>query len=126
MNCMKKPKNLKTMIKSSYIKGVLSELYVLGFLILKGYRPIKWRMRNTISEIDLIVIKNSHLIAIEVKYRQKHDDGLYAIGYQQQQKIRSAFEIFRSHYHHKKYHTLRCDICIVSGYGFIKHLKNAF
>ena len=115
------------MIKSSYIKGIISELYVLGFLILKGYKPIKWRMRNKISEIDLIVAKKNILIALEVKYRKNHDDGLYAVTYLQQHKIRQAFEVFSSRYNDKnKYHTIQCDVCIVSGYGFIKHFKNAF
>jgi putative endonuclease len=114
------------MIKSSYLKGILSELYVLMFLIIKGYRPIKWRMRNAVSEIDLIVLKNNVLIALEVKYRKKSDDGLYAIHKRQQQKIRFAFDIFSSRYQKKSYHTLRCDVCVVSQYGTIRHLKNAF
>ncbi len=114
------------MIKSSYFKGVLSEFYVLMFLMIKGYRPIKWRMRNAVSEIDLIVFKNNTLIALEVKYRKKSDDGLYAIHKKQQQKIRRAFDIFSSRYHKKSYHTLRCDVCVVNQYGIIKHLKNAF
>jgi putative endonuclease len=113
------------MIQSSYIKGILSEIYVLAFLILKGYRPVKWRMRNAASEIDLIVKKNKILIAIEVKYRRKSDDGLCAITYQQQQNIRRAFEIFSSHYK-KNYHGLRCDVCVVTHKGFIQHLINAF
>ncbi len=115
------------MIKSSYLKGILSELYVLGFLILKGYRPIKWRMRNHISEIDLIMTKNKMLIALEVKYRKSNDDGLYAVTYHQQHKIRQAFTLFNSRYNaNNKYHTVRCDVCIVSSYGVIQHLKNAF
>lgn len=114
------------MIKSSYLKGIISELYVLVFLIFKGYRPIKWRMRNIVSEIDLIVKKNNVLIALEVKYRKKSDDGLYAIHKRQQQKIRSAFEVFSSRHQKNAFHTLRCDVCIVNQYGFIQHLKNAF
>lgn len=114
------------MLQSSYLKGLVSELYVLIFLMIKGYRPIKWRMRNAVSEIDLIVFKNNALIAIEVKYRKKYDDGLYAIHKKQQQKIRSAFDVFSSQYHKKPYHTLRCDVCVVNQYGIIRHLKNAF
>ena len=113
------------MIQSSYIKGILSEIYVLAFLILKGYRPIKWRMRNAVSEIDLIVRKNKILIAIEVKYRKKSDDGLCAITHKQQKNIRSAFKIFSSHYK-KSYSGLRCDVCVVTHKGHITHLKNAF
>jgi putative endonuclease len=115
------------MIKSLYLKGIIAELYVLGFLILKGYRPIKWRMRNKISEIDLIMTKNNMLIALEVKYRKNNHDGLYAVTYQQQHNIRQAFMLFNSSYNqNNKYHTLRCDVCIVSRYGIIQHLQNAF
>ncbi len=113
------------MIKSSYLKGILSEFYVLIFLMIKGYRPIKWRMRNAVSEIDLIVLKNNVLVALEVKYRKQSDDGLYAIHKRQQQKIRCAFDVFSSRYQ-KPYNTLRCDVCVVNQYGIIRHLKNAF
>ncbi|MFT6072091.1 MAG: putative endonuclease [Dasania sp.] len=112
-------------IKSTYIKGIISELYVLIYLILKGYRPIKWRMRNKISEIDLIVKKNNILIAVEVKYRQKNDDGLYAISAHQKRKIRSAFTLFSDHSRHQ-FHTIRCDVYIVSGFGRIYGIQNAF
>ena len=110
---------------SSHIKGIVSEIYVLGFLIIKGYRPIKWRMRNVISEIDLIVKKNKILIAIEVKYRKDISQGLISVHKQQQNKIRKALEIFSFSYN-QNYHSLRCDVCIVTHKGFIKHLKNAF
>jgi putative endonuclease len=113
------------MFNTSYAKGIISELYVLAFLILKGYKPIKWRMRNAISEIDLIVKKKNILIAIEVKYRKQCDDGLYAIHAKQQKKIRNAFGLFTDRYA-KNYVGLRCDVCVVNNKGFIRHLTNAF
>lgn len=113
------------MVTTSYTKGIFAELYVLIFLILKGYRPIKWRMRNTISEIDLIVKKHQTLIAIEVKYRKISDDGLYAIHKNQQHKIRQSFGLFADRYT-KPYNGLRCDVCVVNNKGMITHLKNAF
>jgi putative endonuclease len=115
----------KRMFNTSYTKGIISELYVLAFLILKGYKPIKWRMRNSVSEIDLIVKKKNILIAIEVKYRKQSDDGLYAIHPRQQKKIRDAFGLFTNRYV-KNYAGLRCDVCVVNNKGYIQHLINAF
>lgn len=113
------------MLKTSYIKGIWAEIYTIIFLWLKGYKIVKWRMRNYISEIDIIAQKHNSLIAIEVKYRKSVDQGLFAISYQQQQKIRKAFELF---YVSQKnnYKTIRCDVCIVNHLFQIKHLKNMF
>jgi putative endonuclease len=113
------------MLATSYKKGIFAELYVLFFLILKGYKPVKWRMRNTVSEIDLIVKKRNILIAIEVKYRKEFDDGFYAIHPKQQNKIRCSFGLFADRYG-KNYSGLRCDVCVVNHKGHIKHLMNAF
>lgn len=114
---------------TSHLKGILAEIYVLFFLLLKGYIPIKWRMRNLISEVDFIVKKNKTLIAIEVKYRKNYADGVYAITEQQQKKIKNAFELFCTIPNNKnKYsdYSLRCDVCVVTHKGMIKHLMNAF
>jgi|GEM_PF-2822848 len=116
--------NIK-LIKSTYYKGLIAEFYVLIFLLFKGYRPVKWRMRNKITEIDLIVIKRGQLIAVEVKYRKYQEDSLWAVHTQQKHKIRQALEIF-GHTYPKPLKGIRCDFCGVSQYGKIIHLKNAF
>jgi putative endonuclease len=111
--------------KLNYFKGIFAEFYVLFFLILKGYRPVKWRMRNIISEIDLIVKKNNVLIAVEIKYRQSHHQGLFSISKQQQVKIRNAFELFSSKKTYADYEK-RFDVCIVTSNFKIYHHKNSF
>lgn len=111
--------------KNTYMKGILAELYALIILYFKGYRLVKWRMRNYISEIDLLMYKNKTLIAIEVKYRPTIETGLYAVNFAQQDKIRRALELFYGQ-SSTKMTSLRCDICVVQARGKFYHLKNAF
>lgn len=103
----------------------MAEIYVMFFLILKGYRIKQWRMRNIFSEIDIIASKSRNLVAIEVKYRKTIDSGLYSITSNQQKRIRKALTLYttKTKIH---YETIRCDVCVVTHYGRIKHIVNAF
>lgn len=113
------------MALTTYLKGIISEIYSVLFLILKGYRLRFWRMRNHISEIDLILQKGRTLIAVEVKYRRTLDAGLYAVSAQQKQKIRRAFELFLADTP-LRFDIARCDVCVVGKFGKIIHIQNAF
>lgn len=113
------------MFKSTYLKGVFAEFYVIILLKFKGYKILRWRMRNYVSEIDIIAKKGNAITAIEVKYRPHFEDGLYAISLEQQKNIRKAFELYIAHYK-GMYDTLRCDVCIVTKWGRVRHLKGMF
>ena len=107
----------------SYLKGLWAELYVMAFLKLKFYTILQWRYKAKQGEIDIIARKGMTLIAIEVKYRQNLEQGLYAVLPKQQKRIKNSLSLFGAQYHN---HILRCDICVVTPRLKISHIQNAF
>ena len=110
-----------TMKQWHYLKGYLSEIYVMIFLTLKGYKILKHRYKTIYGEIDIVACKDNDLIAIEVKYRKKIDDALFSLSQTQIKRIQKALINISHHY---KNHGLRCDMCGVNASGYIRHLKN--
>ena len=93
---------------NSYNSGRGAEFLALVFLLFKGYRKIKSNYitgRGTSAgEVDLIMQKKHTLIFVEVKKRRTINDAAYAIGVEQQQRIRRAAEVYLSrHMEFKNY-----------------------
>jgi putative endonuclease len=78
--------------KKSYHFGIVAEYLVAGFLILKGYRILAIRYRNPKGEIDILACKGDTLVAVEVKARQKREQGLESITPFKQRKIMQAVQ----------------------------------
>lgn len=74
--------------------GRRGEWLAAGFLLLKGYRIIGFRLATPQGEIDLLAVKGPILAVVEVKQRSALDDALEAVTPRQRERlIRAATQI---------------------------------
>lgn len=111
--------------KRGYWKGLLAEFVAAWTLRLKGYRIIHKRYKNQWGEIDLIAQRKKMLVFVEVKYRSLERDGFEAIQASQRRRIENASQIYLASCIMKSFQ-IRFDAIVVSGYGKVKHLENAW
>ena len=60
-------------------RGRSAELVAALFMLMKGYRPLAWRLKTSRGEIDLIVKSGRRIVFVEVKTRADIDKGLASI-----------------------------------------------
>ena len=84
--------NSKSGRRAAYRKGHRAEWLALLALVLKGYRPVARRARNSYGEIDLVVRRGDLIVFVEVKARPSEGEALDAIGYHAQRRIEAAGE----------------------------------
>lgn len=112
--------------RTSYQKGLLSELYARMYLRLHGFRIVRSRYvtgRNTNrAEIDIIARRNNLLIFIEVKHRPNLNCAIDAVTQHQSTRLRRAAETYiaQTGWHGDA----RFDIIAVCGWH-IHWIKNA-
>ena len=95
------------MINLNHLKGIIGELYTILFLLLRGYRLIKWRYNSKFGEIDLILKHKNIIIFTEVKTRIGYKNSIdisQIISYKQIDRIRNSAQNFM-HKHQYKYDT---------------------
>lgn len=105
-------------------KGKFAEYISYLILVLKGYNIIRHNFISKYGEIDIIAIKGSTIIAVEVKYRASKVNLFFTISERQKQRISNSLQYFCSKYNYKSYN-IRFDAIFVSKF-YIKHLKNAW
>lgn len=110
---------------TSYTLGLISELYAIFFLILKGYKILNWRYKTKIGEIDIIAIKKNIIHIIEVKYRNSQIDLNNLIQPKQIKRIKNAYLLFSKA---NKYHELEInlDLITIMKFGKITHYNKFF
>lgn len=96
------------------------------YLMAKGYRIISHRYKTKSGEIDIVAYKNHTIIAVEVKARHTHEDGLFSITPNQKARITRTLSWFIMQ--NKKYQSLdlRFDVIVVKPWGWPLHIKNAW
>ncbi len=111
-----------------YYLGLVGEFIALGFLMVKGYIPIKRRYKTKYGEIDLICKKDGVLIFVEVKTRSGSSYDPYSLlSHNQQQRIVKASDVvYRDVKRKLNVHSMRVDIIFVNfAWRFkIKHFQN--
>lgn len=107
-------------------RGHWSEYLAAAFLLLKGYRIIAMRYKTKVGEIDLIVRRRDLVAFVEVKARREEGLAIDAVGYETQNRIRSASEQWLSRRRDAHLLTLRYDIVAVLPGRFPKHFPDAF
>ncbi len=107
---------------SKYIKGIIAEKIARMYLRLKGYKIVENRLRTPAGEVDILAKKGDFFIVVEVKYRKKEEDALYAITNVQQKRLYRAGGWVMQKY---DAHSVRFDAILVSSAG-VKHILNAF
>jgi putative endonuclease len=107
-------------------KGRTAELIAALFLILKGYRPMAWRVKTPRGEIDLIMKSRSHIVFVEVKTRRDIDSGLFAVSDNKAQRTLGAARIWLGRNARRLDSDYRFDILILAAYHWPRHIKNAY
>ena len=110
----------------AYRKGLLAEWLALFWLILKGYRPVAWRYKTPVGEIDLIMQTRSTIVFVEVKARRSTADAFAAISITNQQRVARAAQYYLHAHPEHVNRELRLDAVAVPWYGLPHHMRNAF
>lgn len=106
--------------------GYHAEWIAMGWLILKGYRPLARRYRGRGGEIDLIMQRGTTLLFIEVKARRSLDAGLLAIDQGKIHKFNKAVEHWLMRHPWAASCLLRADAVIICPWRWPLHVKDAF
>jgi putative endonuclease len=107
-------------------RGRTAELLAALFLMMKGYRPLAWRLKTPRGEIDLIVKSGRRIVFVEVKTRTEIDLGLASITPFKAQRMLDAARLWIGRNTRDLGADYRFDILVVSAYHWPRHIENAF
>jgi putative endonuclease len=108
--------------RASLRRGQLAEWVASAFLMLKGYRILGRQCRTRAGEIDLIAVRGSVVVFIEVKHRRALEDAACAISPKQSQRLRRAADLWLAE--RPRYQGLgqRFDAVLVARSGWPVHI----
>lgn len=111
-------------VQSKKIKGHIGEILAASLLFLKGYRLLAMNFKGGFAEVDIIALKGSALVLVEVKVRQTESAAHLAIHPDQRKRLLKQAQVLQRRY---KAEELRLDAILVFGqWPFMRHLKQAF
>ncbi|MDR2526389.1 MAG: YraN family protein [Rickettsiales bacterium] len=115
-----------TLIKrrQAYNLGILSEIYVMFYMFLRGYILIAHRYKTKFGEIDLIFRRFNTILAVEVKARSNNNITLEEVIKRKQiNKIKNTLNMFLSK--NEKYQSLniRIDFILIKGIFNMEYIK---
>lgn len=119
------PKLPSSLKPTNYLRGMIAEIYAMGYLMGKGYRIIAWRYKTRVGEVDIVAKRGAVLAFVEVKLRSSHDKGMEAISTHAQQRISRAAGYFLATNPRFSAVSPRFDAISVSGFR-VRHLDNAW
>jgi len=100
---------------TAYEKGVAAEHLATEYLQTMGYVLWHKRYKTRYGELDMVMHRGNALVFIEVKNREKLNDGLYALTLRQQKRLWQAGEWFlQNHIRDEPWSTIRFDLMVVS------------
>ncbi|MGB1361591.1 MAG: YraN family protein [Alphaproteobacteria bacterium] len=105
-----------------YKVGLLAEIYACVYLMIRGYRIVKWRYKIPVGEIDILAKKGGVFVVVEVKYRNNMETALYSITPNQKSRLINSAKWVMKKYKTEK---IRFDAVLVSGFN-ISHIENAW
>lgn len=108
--------------RASLRRGQRAEWLAAAFLMLKGYRILGRQTRTRAGEIDLIAVRGSTVVFIEVKHRRALVDATCAISHIQSQRLRRAADLWLAK--HPRYQGLGCrfDAVLLAKGGWPVHV----
>lgn len=112
--------------KQAYFRGLLAEILAALYLMIKGYKILKWRYKTPQGEIDLIAYDNDYLVFAEVKQRTSIDEGLLSLTPQMRARISRAALHFIAQNRGYADKNMRFDLLAVKLPCTIHHLDNAW
>jgi putative endonuclease len=107
-------------------RGRTAELLAALFLMMKGYRPLAWRLKTPRGEIDLIMKSGRCIVFVEVRTRTEIDSGLASITPFKAQRMLNAAHLWIGRNTRDLGADYRFDILVVSAYHWPRHIENAF
>lgn len=110
----------------TYRYGRYTELVAALYLMLKGYRPVKWRYKTPVGEIDLIVRKRNLVVFVEVKARTDGDVSGDSITPRARARIARAGQYYLKSAGLAHSFDLRFDAVLIGGWRRIVHVPNAW
>jgi len=115
------------MKKFNKIKGNRGEIIAQNFLKKSGYEILTTNFACKLGEIDIIARTKKTLVFVEVKFREtaRFGEGLEAVGFVKQNKIRNTACVFLSQYPQFDGWDLRFDVISILG-DEIEHIQGAF
>jgi putative endonuclease len=112
--------------RATFARGRFAETVALMFLMAKGYRPLARRYAAAGGEIDLIVVRGSTVVFVEVKARGLMDDALVAIHAAKRRRFSRAVRAWLARNAWAATRTWRADAVFVAPRALPRHLKAAF
>lgn len=113
--------------------GNMGESLVEQYLIEKGFEILSRNYRTKIGEIDLVIMKESLLVFVEVKTRKtkSYGKGFEAVNFKKQQTLRRVADQYVAYgkFNSKLDLSMRFDVIDVFVQGnepVINHIENAF
>lgn len=110
----------------SYRKGLCAETFCCLVLWSKGYRILARRVRTPMGEMDLIAVRGTLAVVVEVKARASQTASLVALLPRQRQRLVQAAHFLVPLFPELAEKTLRFDVMLVAPWRWPRHIENAF
>ncbi len=108
--------------------GRRAESWAALYLRLKGYRILEMRYKTKYGEVDIVAMRGKAVVFIEVKQRKTLAATIGSVGYQAEQRIMDAAEVFLTRFSKTlaQDYAIRFDVIYVIGRWKIHHMRDAF
>ena len=110
---------------SSYIKGINAESRAEEILLNLGYQILGRRVKTKYGEIDILVLKDNTVVAVEVKHRKTLDIARECITIRQMRRISKALQLIISE-RNMLLENYRIDVIILDEIGDYEYIISAF
>ncbi|TGD97607.1 YraN family protein [Methylobacterium nonmethylotrophicum] len=110
----------------TFVRGRRAEILAALALLLKGYRPLAWRVSAAGGEIDLIVRRGGTVAFVEVKARPTLEEAFGAIDARKRRLFSRAARAWIARAPWSAGLTLRADAVFVAPGRWPRHVVSAF
>lgn len=106
------------------MKGLIAEWIAMFCLCLKGYWPLRWRLKYPVGEVDLVMQKGMCIVFIEVKKRKRLCDALESITPRNLLRVQKAARHFSIKNPNLAFKNQRIDAFCLGAFFWPCHVKN--
>ncbi len=112
--------------RQAYRRGVVAESVAALILRLRGYRILARRFRTPVGEIDLVALRGTSLVFVEVKRRKSHADAAWSLPTRQRRRILRAAQYWLASHPAFHNHDMRFDLVLTAPLSWPQFVENAF
>ena len=106
--------------------GLSAESRAAMLLVAKAYRIVARRWKTPFGEVDIVARRRRTLVFVEVKARDRIDDGLEAVTERSRRRIVAAAEAWLARHPDDVNAEIRFDVIVVAPGKVPFHIANAF